>query len=263
MFLFLSKLLPLFIYPVGLACIVLAFTLWRQKRRQQPSRWLPVALAILWLSGIRPMALGVMRSLEWQYLPLEPMPKAEVIVVLGGATRDAYQPRPIIEVNEAGDRLLYGAWLYRQGYGEHLLLTGGEPFVSAQGTTEAMEMAWIMELLQLPSTALWLEEEARNTYENGVYSREILAAAEINRIILVTSAVHMPRAVAVFEKQGFEVIPAPTDFAVTEAVWQTTFEPSLSMMWLNLLPTVDNTMLTTRALKEYIGLFIYELRGWV
>jgi uncharacterized SAM-binding protein YcdF (DUF218 family) len=108
-----------------------------------------------------------------------------------------------------------------------------------------------------------LESTSRNTYENGVNSHEILAKEGIKRILLVTSATHMPRAVRVFERQGLEVIPAPTDFLVTRAEWQYLREAGPHTQLINLLPSAGNLELTTRALKEYIGIAVYKLRGWL
>ena len=85
----------------------------------------------------------------------------------------------------------------------------------------------------------------------------------IRRIILVTSASHMPRSVALFEKQGFEVIPAPTDFTVTQAGWDKLKSGGLASQVLSLLPSAENLGLTTRMLKEYFGMLVYRLNGWM
>jgi len=73
----------------------------------------------------------------------------------------------------------------------------------------------------------------------------------------------MPRSVALFEHQGFEVIPAPTDFRITQSGWDQMTSTSLLVQLLNLFPSADNLSQTTGALKEYIGMFIYRLRGWL
>ena len=66
-----------------------------------------------------------MSTLEWRYLPLEPVPTADAIVVLGGAVAPALAPRPWVEVSEAGDRILYAARLYNQAKAPKLILSGG------------------------------------------------------------------------------------------------------------------------------------------
>ena len=72
----------------------------------------------------------------------------------------------------------------------------------------------------------------------------------------------MPRSVQLFEAQGFEVIPAPTDFVVTQSAEKDPGQSDWRAHLLNLLPSAANLALTTQVLKEYIGIFVYDLRGW-
>ncbi len=257
MFLFLSKFLPLFVYPLGLACGLMVLALLLYRRQSWSRATLILALVLLWLGGNRWVATLLVRSLEWQYLPPAEIPTADVIVVLGGATRLHSFPRPLVEVNEAGDRLLYAAWLYHQGKAEYILLSGGGASALEARGSEAADMAAVIDLLNVPETAVWLESDSLNTYENARNSQQILQPKGMNQILLVTSAVHMPRSMAAFTAQGFEVIPAPTDFWVTEADWASLKKNSLAGHLLNLLPNATYLEWTTRALKEYIGLLVY------
>lgn len=263
MFVFLSKFLPIFVYPLGLAVfLLLAALLLRRSLRWQRICML-AALIVLLLGSNTWVAKTLTRSLEWRYLPPETYPQTEVIVVLGGSTGSAQYPRQIVEVSGAADRLLYAAHLYHQEVAPKLLLTAGYITWMNERNAPAEDMAEIMQMLGVPEEALWLETESRNTYENALFTRKILEAQGINRIVLVTSALHMPRSVALFEKQGFEVIPAPTDYNLTQAGWDRLWAPELSTQLFNLLPSVGNLQTTTYALKEYIGIVIYGLRGWL
>jgi uncharacterized SAM-binding protein YcdF (DUF218 family) len=217
----------------------------------------PVGVGFAWV----PAALT--RHLEWQYLPLESYPQTEVIVVLGGSTASAQYPRQIVEISGAGNRILYAAHLYQEGIASNLLLTGGTIDWMNEREPPARDMAEILGMLGVTEEALWYETESRNTYENALFTRQILAEKDIDRIILVTSAMHMPRAVALFEKQGFEVIPAPADYNITKADWDRLWEPNLAIQLFNLLPSVGNLSNTTSALKEYVGILIYGMRGWL
>ncbi len=264
MFVFLSKFLPQFIYPVGLATVLIILALVFQKRKKWQNAVIITALVVLFIAGNRWVAFSLTRSLEWQHLPPAEIPSAEVIVVLGGGTEPAENPRPIVETNGAGDRVLYAAWLYQQGKAPHLLLSGGYiNWLNNTASTPAGEMASILEMMNVPASAIWLEPESLNTYENAVNCAAILAEKNIDRIILVTSATHMPRSVAIFEAQGLEVIPAPTDFGITKENWQDLWQPNLSAQLTQLLPNVSNLGMTTTALKEYIGIIVYRLRGWL
>jgi uncharacterized SAM-binding protein YcdF (DUF218 family) len=263
MFVYLSKTLPLLVYPVGLVTILILATLLTARHPRLQRTLLLLALGILFIAGNRFVADGLQRSLEWRYLPLDEIPNAEVIVLLGGGTQSAVYPRPTVELNSAGDRVLYAAHLYHQGKADHILVSGGSIDWLSSTTNPAQDMASLLEELLVPKEAIWLESTSRNTYENAANSRQILAPLGIQRIILVTSAAHMPRSVALFEHQGFDVIPAPTDFRITQPGWDQMTSASLPVQLLNLFPSADNISQTTGALKEYIGLFIYRLRGWL
>jgi uncharacterized SAM-binding protein YcdF (DUF218 family) len=267
MFFVLSKLLPLLVYPLGLACLLLFLAIWVRRR----SRWRDVlvvaALALLWLSGNRIVAMLLVRSLEWQYLPDPELQsyatRADAIVVLGGGTLGQGYPRLYSEVNEAGDRLLYAARLYRNGVAPRIVLSGGSARLVGEPTiTDAESMADVLIDVGIPEEVLVLEGTSRNTAENARETQRILEEQGLERIVLVTSALHMPRAVSVFRKLGLDVVPAPTDFHVTQHGWEyrTRLHPLIQLD--NLLPAASSLRETTHALKEYIGLVVYRLRGW-
>jgi uncharacterized SAM-binding protein YcdF (DUF218 family) len=268
MFYFLSKFLPPLVYPAGLACVLLSLALLLGRRSKWQPRLVALALAALWLGGNRIVTMALVRSLEWQYLPNKslqtPGPHAEVIVVLGGSTRAQAFPRLMTEVSEDGDRLLYAAQLYRQGAAPRILVSGGSPpWVGASSVSGAESMAEVLTILDVPREALWLEGTSRNTHENAVETQKILKREGITHVILVTSAMHMPRSNAIFAKTDLDVIPAPADYRVTQDGWEYYTQPDPLVQLYNLLPTAENLALTTQALKEYIGIWIYGLRGWL
>jgi uncharacterized SAM-binding protein YcdF (DUF218 family) len=262
MFVYLSKILPPLVYPLGLACLLIVVALILRRPRLRTAL-LGLALALLLIGGNRWVALGLARSLEWRYIPAGELPQAQAIVVLGGGTLSAQYPRQTVEVDQAGDRLIYAAQLYHQGKAEHLLLSGGRIDWISSGAPPAEDMASLLEMLGVPPQALWLESQSRNTYENARNARAFLEPLGIRRILLVTSASHMPRSVALFEKQGFEVIPAPADFSVTQEGWEQLKSGGLGSQLYSLLPSAESLSLTTRMLKEYVGMLIYRLSGWM
>lgn len=264
MFITLSKILPLFFYPLGSASILLLLALAVRKDARRRSWLIIAALVILWLSSTTGFSNLLARSLEWRYPAPQEIPTADVIVVLGGGTEPAVDPRPSVEVNGAGDRVLYTASLYKSGKGAHILLSGGNiSSLNEDSTTPAEEMASILTDIGVPEESLWLENSSQNTYENALYSKEILAENDVERILLVTSALHMPRAVALFEKQGLEVIPIPVDFTITENKSSRSSSNSTLGKIIDVIPQVSNLSQTTYAIKEYVGIFIYKLQGWL
>lgn len=263
MFLFLSKLLPLFLYPLGLACILMVVALVMWWRR---SRWVPfpisLALMVLLLASNNWIAHGLVQSLEWQHLPPKTLPTADAIVILGGATKSAFPPRPGVDLSEAGDRVLYGAQLYREGKAPIVISSGGRVAWRGGGPSESADMAQILNTVGVPSSAILQDPTSLNTYQNAVNVKKIMQARGIRRILLVTSAMHMPRSLRIFQRQGIDAIPAPTDFLVSQ---QEIEEPNSSpqAIVLSLMPDTERLDRTTRALKEYIGMVVYRLRGWL
>ena len=263
MFLFLSKLLPLFLYPLGLACVlmVVALVMWWRRSRWVP---LPVALSliVLLLTSNGWVSNGLVRSLEWQHFPPKELPTADAIVVLGGATKSAFPPRPEVDLSEAGDRVLYGAQLYREGKAPLVITSGGRVEWRGGGPSESADMAQILKTVGVPGSAILQDPTSLNTYQNAVNVRKIMKERGIRKILLVTSAMHMPRSLRIFQRQGIDAIPAPTDFLVSQ---QEIEEPNSSTqaILLNLVPDTDRLNKTTQALKEYIGMVVYRLRGWL
>jgi uncharacterized SAM-binding protein YcdF (DUF218 family) len=221
-----------------------------------------LALIVLLLASNSWVANGLVRSLEWQQIPAGELPTADAIVVLGGATKSAFPPRPGVDVSEEGDRVLYGAQLYREGKAPLVIASGGRIAWRGGGPSESADMAEILKTLGVPTTAILQDPTSLNTYQNAVNVRQIMKERGIRRVLLVTSAMHMPRSLRIFQRQGIEAIPAPTDFLVTQ---QESEEPNSSPQAtaLSLLPDVDRLEKTTRVLKEYIGMVIYRLRGWL
>jgi len=263
-FVFLSKFLPPLVYPLGIAILLLVVALILYRKPRLRGWLIGLALAVLLISSNRWVAMALTRLLEWQYLPPSTLPHTQAIVLLGGGTESADYPRNFPELNGAGDRVLYAARLYKQGYAPHILLSGGTiAWMGNHTTTPADEMAEILELMDVPSDALWLQNASQNTYEDAAFSANILKEKGIRQIILVTSAAHMPRSVELFKAQGFAVIPAPTDYSVTETEWKTAFDPNPENLFVSLLPSASNLSATTGVLKEELGLWVYRLQGWM
>jgi uncharacterized SAM-binding protein YcdF (DUF218 family) len=263
MFLYLSKLLPLFFYPLGLASISLVvalFTLW--KRPRVAAIAVSLSLIVLLFCSNAWVAKYLVRSLEWQNIPPAQLPTAEAIVVLGGATKSAFPPRPSVDLSEQGDRVIYAAQLYRQKKAPIIILSGGRIDWRGSGSPESADMVDILTSIGIPAEALIQEPDSLNTYQNAVNVKKILDAQGIRRILLVTSALHMPRSLKIFQRQGIDAIPAATDFLVSKGELQELGSTPKAAI-LNLLPDTDNLHQFTSALKEYIGSFVYRLRGWL
>lgn len=262
MSLFLSKLLPLFVYPLGLSCLLLLAALvavWRYPRATAALTL--TALMLLVVGGNGWFAARAIRSLEHTY-PVVDLPAADAIVVLGGATRSPDAPRPWVEVSEAGDRVLYAAKLYREGKAPVVILAGGRIRWRGGSGSEADDMAELMLPMGVPRSAIIEEPDSLNTYENARNVKGILEREGLGRVLLVTSAFHMPRSMAIFRKQAIDAVPAPTDFLIADDFFAASNQTGAGAI-LSLVPSAENLAVTTKAIKEYIGAIVYRLRGWL
>jgi uncharacterized SAM-binding protein YcdF (DUF218 family) len=262
MFVFFSKLLPTLVYPLGLASIAIILAIFLHRRVRLQRAILIFAVVSLWAGGNRWVATGLAHSLESRYPSPDPVPHAQVLVLLGGGTDPPEPPRRMVEINSAGDRVLYAAQLYREGKTDTILVSGGLLDWDRQATTPAQDMASLLEWMGVPASAIWQQGESHNTYEDAFFCAKVLKEKRVNRILLVTSAWHMPRAVKLFQAQGLDVIPLPTDYNVTKKGWDQLLSQDWRSSVLDLFPSVSNLDLTTKMLKEYLGLFVYGLRGW-
>lgn len=235
--------------PVG-ATLLLALAAWITRgRRRRGFAAIAVLVALLGSNGL--VASAVMRRLEMQYLPPPDGVTADAIVVLSGGERRPLPPRPTLDLNDAGDRLTYGAILFRRGAAPRLVVTG---------TTVANDMRTFLLQLGLPPSAVASETRSFDTHDHAVNLCPLLASQGVSRVLLVTSAVHMPRSMAVFRRgcPALDVVPAPTDYRrpVNE-------EDGWDALAVWLLPSPYAVVAVTEALHEYIGLAYYRVRGWV
>ncbi len=263
MFLFISKLIPLFFYPLGATCCLLiaALVLWWLN-----SKWTPVAmgaaLMILLLSSNAWTSNWLAQSLEWRNIPKAELPTADAIVILGGATRSQAYPRPDVDLADSGDRVWYGATLYRAGKAPKIIISGGRIAWKGGGTPEAEDISKLLVAMGVPQVDIITEGNSFNTRDNAVNVEKILKEQNFKRILLVTSAMHMPRSMAIFKRIGIDAIAAPTDYRISQLEID---EPSrqTEAAILSFLPSADCLALTTQAIREYVGIVVYILRGWI
>lgn len=213
MFFTLSKIVWFLLSPVNLMILlaalaaVLAFT-----RFARPARWLgALAMLGLLLLAFSPLPRIVVRPLENRF-PQQDAAKGPVagIVVLGGAIGVA---RGDVVMNYAAARMTKAVELARLHPGAKVVFTGGGAnLLSPVIKTEADGAKLLFEGLGLPPERLVLEDKSRNTRENAIFTRELVAPRPGERWLLVTSASHMPRAMGVFRKAGFAVEAFPVDY---------------------------------------------------
>lgn len=197
-------------------------------------------LSTPWLSNV------LQRSLE-SYGPIQSqaLRQGQAIVVLGAGTYyDAPEFGGLDAISRSGlARVRYAAYLHRQS-GLPILVAGGAPH---GGRTESEAMREVLEKeFQVP--VRWQEARSHSTAENAQYSGEILAKSGVSTVVLVTDAIHMPRAKLLFERAGMTVLPAPTAFA--------TGFPGVALN----LPSANALDRSTYAIREWLALSLVRLQ---
>jgi uncharacterized SAM-binding protein YcdF (DUF218 family) len=233
--------------PACFALLFAALAVWLhiRARRRGAALLLAAGTLLMWLAGTPLVGSALMRSLEERYQPPASAEGADSIVVLtGGATRDTPNlgGAPGHVTGETAGRLLTAARLARET-GLPLIVSGGQVFAASANEADAAKRELLG--LGLPDGQLWLERTSRNTQENAANSAELLRRHGWSRPLLVTSAFHMPRAMAWFRRAGIEAVPVPTDYTADASA-----PPSL----LSFLMSSSGTAMTGGALKEYLGL---------
>jgi uncharacterized SAM-binding protein YcdF (DUF218 family) len=259
---FLSKLFPRLIYPVGMTSLLIVVAAAIVLRRPSIARTCClIAFSILFLASNRWVNFALVRPLEDSYLSSISPSAADAIVILGGSVGPAFQPRRNVHLM-TGDRLLYAAMLYRSHKAPLVVVTGAMVPWRESELTEGKSTSQVLVLMGVPPSAIVMEPPSSNTYQEANAVKQVMRTHNLHRILLVTSAMHMPRAYRTFRHQGIDSIPSPTDFAVTDddvVQSDATFEEFA----LSLIPDVNVLATTTAALKEYIGLVYYWARDWL
>jgi uncharacterized SAM-binding protein YcdF (DUF218 family) len=244
----LSKVLDLLLAPLTWAILLAGgAVLWR---RRSAAPWLAgAAVVVLWLFSAEPVANELTRLAEAGVRStLRPGVVYDAAIVLGGGIDPAASKGSgETELNAAGDRILAGYALFRAGQVRNLLLSAGGPDASEPVEADWGAATW--RRLGVPADRVFLERESRNTRENAERSARIVKERGWRSLLLVTSAMHMPRAEATFRKAGLEVDVLPVDrrHGPKDASW---------------LPRVESLERSSGALRELAGRLVYRAAAY-
>lgn len=210
------------------------------------------SLASLLILSLPVTGLALMRSLESQYAPVKiTQLSKEVgsIVILGGGRRVSAAEYGADSVNSRTlERLRYGAELHRKTQ-LPILVTGGRVY-GDETVSEAQLMARVLRN-EFGVPVRWLEVNSRTTAENAVLSAKVLEQQEVNSVLLVTHAWHMPRAVWAFERVGISVTAGPMAYS----------SGSSPKWWMAWLPSAHALLRSHYALHEILGGWVYRQTG--
>ncbi len=211
-----------------------------------------LAWVVFWSLPTTSLWAGGLLEQRYPYRVAATMPTAQAIVVLGGNTANGrsnwFEP---LDSASTVLRTDTAAKLYAARRAPLVVVSGA---ALDGGVSEARMMAAALEHQGVPASAILEESQSLTTHQNAVYTAKLLRQHDITAFLLVTSALHMPRAMASFQKQGLNPVaaPSPPQIVVPD-------QPDFSF-WL---PDLRALNASRSIVKEYLGLLVYWLRGWV
>jgi uncharacterized SAM-binding protein YcdF (DUF218 family) len=253
--LLLSKFLNLLAQPLNGVALLLALSLWRDRHNPRAASTLSAAaLALLLLTGLKTLPDALLSPLENQYpeLPAETDLRAYTgVVVLGGALEPGrlsqHHNQPLL--NSSAERMTAAVALWHRQPQLRLVFTGGEGDLFGSGPSEAERALQFFDSMGVSRKAVTLEARSQNTYENAVFTAQLPGLDRQQRWLLLTSAWHMPRALATFQKAGWNVTPYPVDFRTGGLTPLSTYNLGEGAQRWELL------------LHEWLGIVAYRLSG--
>lgn len=250
MFFIFSKVLSFLTDPLIWFFIILITGIYVKKRTLV---W--IALALGYLLSNRMLIDLVLSAYEYPMQKVESYSYHKVAVLLGGGSSVYSFDTSRAYLNTSGNRLVHAHYLAWAGKVGTLVYSGSSAEVMGPVYAESLKVSSFMKSLLPDSVALLFEYKSRNTYENALFSTPLVQnIAPFDTILLITSAWHMPRAKAVFEKQGYLVEPCPSD-----SKQQRPTNWSISYF---LLPHASALEDWKTLMHEWIGYVVYCTKGY-
>jgi uncharacterized SAM-binding protein YcdF (DUF218 family) len=252
-----DKVLSVLAFPLGMALsgLLVAVVLLAFRLRRMALAVMVIMAGMLWAASMPMTAQFLLATLERQHPAqrVETYPTADIVVVLGGGLGMPDDQNPYADFGEGSDRIIHAFRILKAGKARFVLLSGGSVFNATAERSEAHAMADLLISLGIDPSVILIEGTSRNTYENARQSAALWKEKGFQSGLLVTSASHMPRALASFRQAGLPLEPASTD--VNHGGGLPPFP-----LWF--LPEPESLDFTTKALKEWLGLIVYRWRGW-
>lgn len=248
MFLFLSKIVDFLLQPICWIFILLILSIYSRFSKRYV--WAVIAILALFTNGWFVNQCYV--AYERPQTKLD-QPYTWCIILGGGMMR----PGEGYRTGETADRFVQPLLLYKKGLIKKLLITGGDVNIKGLKIDDTKESKKVKEILIAMGVAekdIYLEEKARNTRENAVNTKRMLAPFLAEKMVLVTSAMHMPRAAACYRKEGFHVVEFPADIKKKDT-------PSGILDLV--VPQERNLSKFAELIREIAGYVIYLVMGFV
>ena len=243
--LFLHKLLPLIVSPLGLVSFLLLVSVLIRRRGPVVAGLLVLLVSALPLTADR---LWTALEADYPYRSIESVENADAVVVLSGMLGGIETSDGVVsQWGEATDRFFAGVDLLNAQKAPIIIFTRGQyPWDSLPAEGEILAKRALM--IGVNSSQILLTGVVTNTADEAAEVKALIEFGGMRRVILVTSSFHMPRATMLFDREGIETIPYPTDFRADGA----------SVDWMDWVPSAGGLNQTSDAVRELIGRLYYR-----
>ncbi len=252
----LIKVISAALYPLGLVTVFAVVALYSRVRgrKSRAKLYVCISMLILLISSNPLFARYLVGELESRY-PQKAIDEIEVhqaIIVLGGGLRVPSEPDKALQLGSASDRYWHAAQLYFAEKAPLIIIAGGNVYSRAGVPGEAFYVAELLGKWGVPASAIITEADSRTTAENAENVQRILEQKGIERALLVTSAIHMPRAYSLFEALPSSITPAVADVQI---------QPQVEPPVFSYLPSAGALKMTTLAMHEYYGQWFNQIKS--
>jgi uncharacterized SAM-binding protein YcdF (DUF218 family) len=245
--------------PIGLvwlALLGLTVVLWRRRLRGFAAATLGLALWVLLIGGTD-FSAALLRSLERPYAGVKAadLPACDAVVVLGGGFEPSPHEVAELHLTPAGDRIVMALELVRLGKAPVLCIGGSGVVVDGRHFIESELVKAALAERKVTDAELIALGRCTNTCDEARRVRELVRARGWQRVLLVTSASHLRRAMATFRTAGVEAVPAPCNFLglIGEPISPWRLGP----------PGYGGFARFSTWMREWVGWHVYRARGWI
>lgn len=256
MFFYLSQFLSFLAMPLTILMIlIIGGAIFLKRKWGKKMLWTGIISLVFFTNPF----LSNLALLAWEpeFKRFDEIENHEIGIVLTGVTNLSKTAYDRTFFNKGADRITHALQLYQMGKIKKILITGGQGLNPVNPQSEAELLQRFLIMTGMPEEDIWIEDQSKNTAQNAQFTKDFLEKKGINtnqEFILITSAFHMFRSKGCFDKVGLKTESFPTDYYSHDVKYDI---PSL------IFPDSNSIQYWTKLFKEWIGIIVYKLVGYM
>lgn len=256
MFFYLSQFLSFLAMPLSIVLIlIVSGAVFIRRKWGKKLLWTGIGLLLFFTNPF----LSNLALLAWEpdFKSFDEIENYEIGIVLTGVTNLSKTATDRTFFNKGADRITHALQLYRMGKIKQILISGGQGLNPVNPQSEAELLQRFLIMTGMPESDILIEDQSKNTAQNALFTRDFLEKNKIStdqEFLLITSAFHMKRAKGCFDKVGLKTELFPTDYYSYDVKYDI---PAL------IFPSADSLTYWHKLVKEWIGIAVYSLIGYM